>query len=159
MVEEVLDLKVRFINNDDADKAALLFMYSEVMRKKKTISRFMNRLRKGSGYSTLCLEFGGEIVGMLMYKHSVPNITIVLLHVDHPFRRNGGGTSMVKFLVDAYERSRIKTSISVLVPELNVQAQKFFRSLNFKGVDIKKDKFGPGNDGYGFVYNTEVSDE
>lgn len=89
-----------------------------------------------------------DVVGYLLYKHEKDRVTIMHVAVSPEYQRKGGGTDMVKFVLDGYSKAKTIKPIEVMLREDASDAQSFFRAAGFKVAAIKKQHFKNGDDGY-----------
>ncbi len=77
---------------------------------------------------------GGQIVGYMIYHRDGGNLILGAIAVDFAERRRGHGGAMIGNLIAKLgpDRKRILT----LVPDDNLDAQLFFRSLGFRATGI-----------------------
>jgi ribosomal protein S18 acetylase RimI-like enzyme len=89
-----------------------------------------------------------DVVGYLLYRHEKDRVTIMHVAVSPEYQRKGGGTDMVKFVLDGYSKAKTVKPIEVMLREDASDAQSFFRATGFKVSAIRKQHFKNGDDGY-----------
>ena len=80
-------------------------------------------------------EYDHQIVGFMVYELHKARLHILNFAVASEFRRMGVGAQMVLRLVDKLSQQR-RTEILMEVRERNLDAQLFFKSQNFRAVNV-----------------------
>lgn len=107
-------------------------------------------------------EINNEVVGYSIYRiekdheSSINHLSIISIAVAPHLRRNKIGFMLV-LGKDGVAQLNCK-KICVTVSDDNLSAHLFFRALSFEAEPkISKNFFGPGTDGYNFVYRSDDS--
>jgi len=104
-----------------------------------------------------------EIVGYLIFRYELDAYHIISMAVAPHVRRRGIGRMLFEKVVLKLGGLRIKNGVASTLPKRNqinltaseqsLDAHLFFRALGFKAVEVLHNFYGPGHDGYDFVYN------
>jgi RimJ/RimL family protein N-acetyltransferase len=117
------------------------FLYEDA---KKNPNKVIKPFSKSpNGCAILALKHNDKMVGYMIYKWRSPKVMIYKLFVLEPFRRQGGGTSMLKVLTDTYTGMKAKPVVA-RVRGTDLAAQKFFSKNSFVG--------SPDGDDYVFTF-------
>lgn len=92
-----------------------------------------------------------KVVGFIIYLTAKKTYNVISLAVHPDYRRKGIGRELVNDMLEKVHPLR-RNEARLTVSDQNLDAQLFFRSLGFRATEILKDFFGPGHDGYEFVY-------
>jgi ribosomal-protein-alanine N-acetyltransferase len=95
----------------------------------------------GQASTGLVAEEGGEVVGFLLARHEPDNLEVVKLAVAPHARRRKIGSRLLARLGEGLGRIRVD------VPETDLEACLFLKSLGFRAIGIRQ-----GEDGAGDVY-------
>lgn len=87
-------------------------------------------------------EINNEIVGFAIYKLNKRNYLLLNLAIHPDYQRQGFGREFINYLYKKLNSRRNK--LEIFVVETNLDAQIFFRNLNFKATHIEKDYFDCG---------------
>ncbi len=100
----------------------------------------------------MVVEADGLVVGYVVYRLRHQELRILNLGVCLNFRFHGVGRRIIETLVSKLNYKH-RTMIRCFIPESNLDAQLFFRSLGFEAISILKQPFaGSAEDGYEFRY-------
>jgi len=123
------------------DMCGLMRLLDESFAEPMTEEEVIRRLRKRDSVALVAKDMRtGNLQGVVFYQlGSLPSMKILLLAVSPECRRKGVGSMLVgKLLGKLCERRHF---ITVCVPETNLRAQVFFRSLGFRAEGILKEWF------------------
>lgn len=81
-----------------------------------------------------------EVVGYMLYELLPGTLRVVNFAVAPHRRREGVGSRMVARLVEKLEMQR-RSEIALEVRETNLQAQLFFKSLDFRAIRVLHDRY------------------
>ena len=118
---------------------------------KKDPRKTIRSIQKIHRNAVMVVTHENSVVGYMLYRHEGDAVRILQLCVIPQLRRKGGGTSMLRMLLDGYAIADIPKPIEVIIGERDSVAQKFFKSLGFKASEILKDHF-KSQDAYVFKY-------
>lgn len=97
-------------------------------------------------------ETHAGIAGYCVYRLECGQFSIISMAVAPEMRRQGIGRMMFERIVLKLNPLK-RTQIVLTASEHSLDAHFFFKSLGFKAVEVLWDFYGPGHDGYDFVYN------
>jgi ribosomal-protein-alanine N-acetyltransferase len=97
----------------------------------------------------LVTEEGGEVVGFLLARHEPDNLEVVKLVVAPHARRRKIGSRLLARLGEGLGRIRVD------VPETDLEACLFLKSLGFRAIGIRQGEVGAG-DVYLFRYQSSL---
>jgi len=83
-------------------------------------------------------ECGDRVVGYMIYELHKHRLHILNIAVSNEFQRHGIGTAMIQKLLGKLSQER-RNRIILEVRETNLEAQLFFKSMQFKAVSVLKD--------------------
>jgi len=147
---------------EPADLNALLTIENASFPEPWEVQDFKTSLNESNNVGCLA-ETHCEVVGYLIYRLEESQYSIVSMAVAPHVRRQGIGRMMFEKLIFnriAFEKLVLRlnplkrTQIVLTASEQNLDAHLFFQALGFKAVEVLWDFYGPGHDGYDFVYNT-----
>ena len=95
-------------------------------------------------------EIDNKVVGYSIYHIEQDQLSIISIAVAPHVRRNKVGFMLV-LGEDAVNQLRCK-KICATVSDGNLSAHLFFSAMGFRAETITRNFFGPGHDGYNFVY-------
>ena len=98
----------------------------------------------------LLVETHCEIVAFAIYSLDRKYISIINIAVSPHVRRQKIGFAIIEKLIMSLGKRK---EICLTVSDQNLDAQLFFRSMGFKAVNVERNFYGRGHDGYDFVYN------
>lgn len=99
-------------------------------------------------------EYGGRVVGFMVYELHKARIELLRLAVRPEFRREGVGRRMVARLVG--KLTWMRDRVALHVRESCLDAQLFLRDCGFRAVDVVRGCYAEtGEDAYRFVYRVE----
>ena len=101
--------------------------------------RFIRCLQERNTRCTV-VESDDRIAGFMFYELHKTRIEVVNFAVDPQYRRMGAGLAMVERLQGKLSTAR-RRKISVNVPEVNLIAQLFWKSMGFYCTDIERDTY------------------
>lgn len=90
-------------------------------------------------------EYGERVVGFMIYELHKSKLQVLDFAVHPEFRRLGIGRQMVNKLVGKLSSHR-RTRILLHLRETNLFAQKFFRVLGFRALEVVREHFGDTNE-------------
>lgn len=94
-----------------------------------------------------------QVVGYIIFNtESKRQINLISIAVTPECRRQKIGTNLVQGVFHKLVENRRK--IGITISDQDLYAHLFFRSLKFKAINVLRDFFGSGHDGYEFVYKT-----
>lgn len=93
-----------------------------------------------------------EVVGYFIYRLEQGQYSLISMAVAPHVRRQGIGRQMFEKLAMKLNPTR-RTQITITASEKSLESHYFFKSLGFKAIEVLHDFYGPGHDGYDFVYN------
>lgn len=95
---------------------------------------FISQLRQRNCIAMVA-EVNDEVVGYMVYELFRVQITLLNLAVNPKFQRQGIGKQLIERLIDklSYER---RSMIDLVVAENNLDALAFFKSLNFRAIEV-----------------------
>ncbi|QDV37307.1 ribosomal protein S18-alanine N-acetyltransferase [Tautonia plasticadhaerens] len=97
-------------------------------------------------------ECGERVVGFMIYELHKTRLQVLNLAVAPEARRTGVGRQMVGKLVGKLSSHR-RTRIALQVRESNLQAQLYFRALDFRAVEVLREHYeDTGEDAYSLQY-------
>jgi ribosomal-protein-alanine N-acetyltransferase len=97
-------------------------------------------------------ESGERVVGFMIYELHKSRLQVLNLAVSPEFRRMGVGRQMVAKLVGKLSSHR-RTRIALQIRESNLDAQLYFRALEFRAVEVIRDAYeDTGEDAYVLQY-------
>lgn len=103
-------------------------------------------------------EHNHRIVGFMIYELHRDKLQILNFAVSESYRRRTVGRQMVLRLVDRLSQQRRK-EISLEVRERNLPAQQFFKSQEFKAVDVLRGHYDDtSEDAYLMRYSLDADD-
>lgn len=134
---------------DLLDLEPVLGMSVHIMKKdpRKTI-RSIQKIHRNA---VMVATYKNEVVGYMLYRHAGDAVRILHLCVIPQLRRKGGGTAMLRMLLEGYAKADRPKPIEAVVGERDSVTQKFFKSLGFKASEVLKDHF-KNQDAYMFKY-------
>ncbi|MBI3322733.1 MAG: ribosomal protein S18-alanine N-acetyltransferase [Candidatus Omnitrophica bacterium] len=98
-------------------------------------------------------EKDDKVVGFMIYELHKHHLHILNFAVGRQFRRTGIGRNMVHKLASKLSAQR-KNRITLEVRESNLKAQKFFRSMGFRAVNVFRNYYEDSDeDAYHMVYH------
>lgn len=134
-----------------SDIPRVMAMSIAIMQKnpKKTVAT----IQRPDHFCVLMLENKGETAGYMLYRHSGDTLKIKHICVIPEYRRAGGATNLIQFILTAYAKTDKPKPVEVVLREDDEPGQALFRSLKFKASGIKKAATPNGRDGYVFRFN------
>jgi ribosomal-protein-alanine N-acetyltransferase len=144
-----MNINIRSIKPADLD--ALLAIENASFPEPWELQDFRTTLNQSKNVGFLA-ETHCEIVGYFIYRLEEGQYSIISMAVAPHMRRQGIGRMMFEKLVIRLSQSK-RTQIVLTASEQNLEAHFFYRALGFKAVEVLWDFYGPGHDGYDFVYN------
>lgn len=100
-----------------------------------------------------------EVRGFMIYELHKNRLHILNIAVDAAHRGRGYGRWMVQRLTNKLSHER-RNRIMTEVRETNVDAQLFFRAMNFRAISVLKDFYDDTNeDAYLFQYRHKPTEE
>lgn len=112
----------------------------------------LHSILKKSNHYGIVLEKDHEVVGYIIYHAQIYSYDILNVAISKNYRRKKYGTILVRHLIKKLIKKRHR--ITVRVKETNIDAQKFFSSLDFKVNNVFKLIYqDTDEDSYLFVYN------
>lgn len=97
-------------------------------------------------------EYDHEIVGFMVYELHKSRLHVLNFAVSPEFRRMSIGSQMVQRLVDKLSQQR-RTEILLEVRERNLDAQNFFKSMDFRAIRVVRNHYEDTmEDAYVMVY-------
>lgn len=100
----------------------------------------------------LVAELGNRVVGFVIFETTKKRILLLNMAVHPKFRRNGVATTMLASLVRRLSNNKQELIVAE-VRESNLAAQLFFRSLNFRAVEVFRKYYDDTEeDAYKFEY-------
>jgi ribosomal-protein-alanine N-acetyltransferase len=106
-------------------------------------------------------EYDEQVVGFMIYELHKNRLHILNFAVHPDFRRRHVGTSMVRKLIGKLSQQR-RNRILLEIRETNLDAQLFFRDLDFRAISVLRDFYDDTTeDAYlmQFRYQQEVLEE
>lgn len=104
-------------------------------------------------------EYDHQILGFMIYELHKSRLHILNFAVAAEYRKRGIGSQMITRLVDKLSQQR-RNEIILEVRESNLDAQLFFKKLNFKAVCVLRRHFDDTEeDGYIMQFKLNVEDE
>jgi ribosomal-protein-alanine N-acetyltransferase len=100
----------------------------------------------------LLVETHGRLFGYLIYRLEQGQFNIISMAVAPDVRRKGIGRLMFEQVVLKLNPLK-RTQICATASERSLDTHLFFKALGFKGVEVLRDFYGRGHDGYDFVHN------
>ena len=99
----------------------------------------------------IIVETHSEVVGYMIFHFDKGRYQITSMAVAPHMRRKRIGFAMFEHLVIKLNDRR--SAIEATASDSNLESHLFFRSLGFRAEKVLRDFYGPGHDGYEFVYN------
>lgn len=97
-------------------------------------------------------ECGERVVGFMIYELHKARLQVLNLAVSADYRRMGVGRQMVAKLVGKLSSHR-RTRIALQIRESNLDAQVYFRALDFRAVEVVREAYeDTGEDAYVLQY-------
>src|SRR4051812_39390158 len=97
-------------------------------------------------------EFGERVVGFMIYELHKSRLHVLDFATHPEFRRTGVGRQMLAKLAGKLSSHR-RTKIALEVRETNLPAQFFYKSQNFRAVEVAREHFADtGEDAYVMHY-------
>lgn len=104
-------------------------------------------------------ELGERVVGFMIYELHKNKLFVLDFAIHPEFRRMGIGRQLIARLIGKLSSQR-RTKIALQIRETNLPAQFFFRSQNFRAVEVLREHFqDTGEDAYMMNYLLEESIE
>lgn len=138
------------INPISLDKIKELLILENICFPVPWQEKDFRRLIKDKRNISLAAEIDDKIVGYVIFEIVGLNCNLAAVAVSPNMRRKKIGSTLVRQVLTTM--TEVFEKISVMASEKNLDAQLFFRSLGFKAVQVSKDFYGKGHDGYSFVY-------
>jgi len=98
----------------------------------------------------LLAESHSEVVGYVVYHIEKGQLHIINMAVAPHVRRQKVGFILMEKLIMGLLKKKL---ICLMVSDENLTGHLFFRALGFKATKVFRNFFGPGHDGYNFVYH------
>jgi len=118
---------------------------------------FLNCLRSRNCIG-MSAEQGERVVAFMIYELHKRKLDILNFAVQPDFRRARVGAQMVSKLISKLSGHR-RTHITAVVRETNLQAQLFFRAVNFTALRVLRDHFDDtGESAYLMRYRLPMSE-
>jgi ribosomal-protein-alanine N-acetyltransferase len=136
-IEQKNEVAIRFIANfDEINEISRIDSFCFLNHcRKEFIERF---LRNKNAFISVAVK-NNEIVGFLIYYVKNDNYYIFRLAVHPDHRQERIATKLVNKLIN--KLGILKKNIHIVIKESNLDAQLFFKKLNFNLVNTKKDYF------------------
>lgn len=134
-----------------ADLDALLEIEKDSFPEPWELQDFKTTLNENKNVGFLA-ETHGRILGYLIYRLEQGQFSIISMAVAPDMRRKGVGRLMFEQIVLKLNPLK-RTQVCATASERSLEAHLFFKGVGFKGVEVLWDFYGPGHDGYDFVYN------
>ncbi len=148
-------IDVRWMIRRDIPEAILIAQGVECEPSPWEERHFLHHLRKREVIG-LVAEHRDRIVGFMLYELKPTSIVILGLAVSPWHREKGVGRKLVGRLVARLEVGR-RDRITLVLRETNLPAQKFLRSLGFRGTLVARNHFrDTGEDGFLMEYQAGV---
>ena len=109
-----------------------------------TKSQWENEFKK-EGIEVLGLNMTNLIIGLCVFQIVVDEAQINYFVVNQNFREKGFGTYLMNYLIKLCEKKNIN-KLQLEVSRENVIAEKFYSSLNFFTVGIRRNYYRDGSD-------------
>jgi ribosomal-protein-alanine N-acetyltransferase len=104
-------------------------------------------------------EYGEKVVGFMIYELHKTKLHILNFAVHTEHRRSGIGGQMVEKLISKLSNHR-RTQVVLEVRESNLDAQLFFRNLEFRATGVSRAHYhDTGEDAYVMEYRLPVTDD
>lgn len=111
------------------------------------------RVAKGRNTVNLVVEHKKYVIGLLSYELIKDGVEILNIAIHPRFWRKGIGKKLVEQVKDRVGKDPKYNRIILHVRERNLDAQLFFRALNFQVIEIVKEHFEITNeDAYKFCF-------
>lgn len=143
----IRDVKIRKIK--PTDLPAVVLIENASFPTPWEIQDFRHTLSSKDNIGFLA-EINKEVIGYCIYHMEQDQLSIISIAVAPHMRRKKIGLIML-LGEDAIEELECK-SVRLTVSDDNLPAHLFFRAMGFKAETITRNFFGPGHDGYNFVY-------
>jgi [ribosomal protein S18]-alanine N-acetyltransferase len=102
-------------------------------------------------------DHGDQVVGFMIYELHKTRLQVLNYAVHPEFRRKGVGRQMIAKLVGKLSSHR-RTKIALQVRESNLAAQLFFRSQDFRAIEVVREFYeDTGEDSYLLEYEVAES--
>jgi ribosomal-protein-alanine N-acetyltransferase len=105
----------------------------------------------------LSAEFGGRVIGFVVYRLHSDCVEILDLAVDSSWRREGVGTQIIAKIVERLLLG-VRVRLVLRVRESNLDGQRFLRSVGFVAIKVEREHYqaDTGEDGYLFQYTLDL---
>ena len=104
------------------------------------------------------VEYREKVIGYCIYELRKKYLDVLNIAVHPDFRRQGVGSALMKDLKKQLKNDRKR--IKLVAADYNLDAHLFYKSQDFRAIDIIKDYYIAENvDGYKFVYKQKVLQE
>lgn len=104
-------------------------------------------------------EHNHQIVGFMIYELHKSMIQVLNFAVAPEYRQQGIGRQMVQRVIDKLSQQR-RREIVLEVRETNLEAQLFFRKMDFRAVSVLRNYFeDAGEDAYVLQYRLERTEQ
>ena len=107
-------------------------------------SQWENEFKK-EGIEVLGLIMSNLVIGICVFQVVVDEAQINYLVINQNFRKKGFGTYLMSYLIKLCEKQKIN-KLLLEVSRENVIAEKFYSSLNFLTVGIRRKYYRDGSD-------------
>ena len=111
----------------------------------------MVEVLKRPGSAGMVVEYKENPIGFIIYEQTEDMLDIHNIVVKKDFQRRGVGSQMIARVACRLGRSS-REMIRLAVPETNLNAQLFFRSLGFSAISIERSPFDTDEDSYIMQY-------
>lgn len=124
-----------------------------------TETEYLTELRQRNVVGVVLVDGHKNVLAYMLYELHKARIAILQAAVHPDVQGQGLGTFLFTHLIEKLSPDR-RHSITLMVRERALAAQKFLHKLGFKAIRVMRDTFlDTGEDGYLFVYSLEVPAE